>query len=129
MDNSIINEYIKVAEEKFKAAKILFENEMFDDSVSRAYYAVFHCVQAMLLSLGISAESHSGAKNLFGHHFVKTGKIDTKFAKYLKELKDERESGDYGVLTELSEEDAKNALTETEEFITEAKKHLKIDEK
>jgi len=106
----IIKEYIKIAEEKMKTAKILMDNERYDDVVSRAYYAVFHCVQALLASIGVKAETHSGAKDLFGLYFIKNGKMDKKYAKYLKNLKDDREAGDYGIYSLIEENEAQNAI-------------------
>ena len=62
MDKKVISEYLKVAQEKLAAAKLLFENEMYDDAVSRAYYSAFHCAQALLLNEGLKAETHSGVQ-------------------------------------------------------------------
>ena len=59
-------------------------------------------------------------------HFVRSGKIDKKFAKYLKNLKDDREDGDYGILTTIDKEDAKLAIEEAAEFINEIKRILNI---
>ncbi len=126
MVKEVIKEYIKVAEDKFESAKILFGYKKYDDAVSRAYYAVFHCAQALLISAGLKADTHSGVRHLFGLHFIKNGKFDKKFAKYIKNLKDYRESGDYGILSLIEESDASNALKEAEEFISETKKYLEI---
>ena len=121
-----IREYLKTAQDKIGSARILLEHEKFDDAVSRAYYAVFHCVQALLQSEGLKAESHSGARTLFSLHFIKSGKLDRKLAKYFKELKEERESGDYGILSLIDEEDARQSISEAEEFIAETLKYLKL---
>ena len=125
MDKEIIKEYIKTAKDKLDSAKILLENEKYDDAVSRAYYAVFHSAQALLLNEGLKAESHSGVRHMFGLHFIKEGKIDKKFAKYLKDLKEDREAGDYGILSMIEEDDAKEAIVEAEEFLAETEKYLK----
>lgn len=127
MDKEIVKEYLKVADEKLDSAKILLEHKKYDDAVSRAYYAVFHCAQALLINEGLKAESHSGVRHLFGLHFIKKGKFDKKFAKYLKNLKEDRENGDYGILTLIEEEDAEEALSEAEEFVAETKKYLSIE--
>ena len=126
MDKEIIKEYMRTADEKLDSARILLEHKKYDDSVSRDYYAVFHCAQALLLSAGLKAESHSGVRHLFGMHFIKKGKFDKKFAKYLKNLKEDRENGDYGILTMIEEDEAKNALSEAEQFVSETKRFLKV---
>jgi hypothetical protein len=121
----IIRGYLEAAKNKLESAKILLEHKRYDDTVSRAYYAVFHCAQALLISSGIKAESHTGVRQLFGLHFIKEGRFDKKFAKYLKNLKDDRENGDYGIFTLIDEEDAKEAIREAKEFIAETESYLR----
>jgi uncharacterized protein (UPF0332 family) len=93
---------IAKAGEKLNAAQVLIKGGFLDDAISRAYYAIFHAASAVLLSEGISVESHSALKDLFGLHFVKPGKIDRKYGRILSKLKDERETGDYDIYTSLS---------------------------
>ena len=122
----ILRAYIEAARKKLKSAKILFENGSYDDCVSRAYYSVFHCAQSLLISKGLKAETHYGVKLLFGLHFIKTNIFDKKYAKYLKNLKDDREDSDYGIFTLIEKEDAENSIKEAEEFLKETEKYLKI---
>ena len=112
----LIQGYLTRAKEKLKSAKDLFLAEDWSDCVSRAYYCAFHCVQALLLSEGLQATSHQGALNLFGMYFVKNGKFDKRFAKILKNLKDDRENGDYEVFSVIDQETAEETLKEAEEF-------------
>ena len=49
----IISSMILKAQEKCRA-KLLFANGIYDDSVSRAYYAAFHAVSAVLFLNGFS---------------------------------------------------------------------------
>jgi len=122
----VIKEYLRTAGEKLESARILFEHSRFDDAVSRAYYAVFHSAQALLLSIGVRSDSHSGTRHLFGLHFIKSGKFDKRFARYLKKLKDDRENGDYGIFTFIERKEADAALKEAREFFKETKKYLKM---
>jgi len=120
----LIKSYIKKAENKLNVARRLFNSGDFEDSVSRAYYAVFHASQGLLLSEGHKAESHKGVVTLFGLLFIKTGKFRKEFGKYLSNLKDNRESGDYELFSFIDEETAKTALKEAEEFINEVNSYL-----
>lgn len=107
------------ARNKLSVAKKLLDSKAYDDAVSRAYYAVFHAAQAMLLIEGLSADTHHGVVTLFGLHFVKTGKIDKKFGRYLANLKDNRENGDYEIFSTIDEEVAQKAVKEAGEFVAE----------
>jgi hypothetical protein len=126
LSNEIIAEYVNNAEEKLKTALILLKNDRFDDVVSRAYYAVFHCAQALLASIGVKAETHTGVRSLFGFHFIKTKKMAKIYSRYLKNLKDDREVGDYGIYSLIDEADAKNAIIEAQEFLKETKRLLGV---
>lgn len=121
----LIKGYIQKSEKKLIVAKKLLVSGDYEDAVSRAYYSVFHAAQALLLSEGEKAESHKGVVTLFGLLFVKTGKFDRNLGKYLANLKDDRESGDYEVFSYIDAETAEAATTEAEEFIKEAAKYLK----
>ena len=121
---ALINGYIQKAERKLEVAEKLLKSEDYEDSVSRAYYAGFHATQALLLTEGAHAETHKGVVTLFGLLFVKTGKFSKNIGKYLANLKDDRESGDYEVFSYIEKETAETALSEAREFLTGAKLYL-----
>ena len=75
---ALIIGYIQKANKKLEVAEKLLKSSDYDDAVSRAYYAVFHAAQALLLTEGERAETHKGIVMLFGLLFVKTGKFSKK---------------------------------------------------
>lgn len=105
---------IKKAEEKMSAAKSLHKDGFRDDSISRAYYVMFHAGSAALLSEDISVESHSALKDMFGLHLIMQGKIEKKYGRWLNKLKDERENGDYDIYTDFDKEDAESAIVQAD---------------
>jgi len=121
----LVKGYLEKAEKKLKVAEKLLRSDDYEDAVSRAYYAVFHAAQALLLTEGERAETHKGVVTLFGLLFVKTGKFKKDLGKYLANLKDERESGDYEVFSYIDRETAETAIEEAKEFIRETKLYLK----
>lgn len=121
----LIKGYIQKAEGKLGVARRLFASGDYEDAVSRAYYAVYHATQALLLTEGQRAETHRGVITLFGLLFVKTGKFNKNLGKFLANLKDDRESGDYEVFSYIEKETAETALKEAEEFLKESKIYLK----
>ncbi|MDO9288469.1 MAG: HEPN domain-containing protein [Thermodesulfovibrionales bacterium] len=121
----LIKGYIEKAEKKLNVAKKLLESKDYEDAVSRAYYAVYHVAQALLLTEGQRAETHKGVVTLFGLLFVKTGKFSRNMGKHLANLKDDRESGDYEVFSFIDRETADTALKEAKEFLFEGKKYLR----
>ena len=128
MDKAIQNEieaYLRKAEERLEVAKLLNEHAAFEDAVSRAYYAMHHGAQAALLTEGIRAKTHRGLGMLFGFHLVKQGKLPEKLAKYLKNIRDDREESDYDVGSHIDKETCQIAIREAEEFVQEIKIFLK----
>lgn len=108
---------LEKAEQKLAAARTLLVHGHYEDAVSRAYYAVFHAATALLLTEGLTADSHAGLKALFGLRFVQTGLVDRRYAKTLASLMDGREAGDYDVFTAIDPEDARRGLAQAEEFV------------
>lgn len=107
-----------------EVAEKLLKSSDYDDAVSRSYYAVYHAAQALLLTEGERAETHKGIVMLFGLLFVKTGKFSKNIGKYLANLKDDRENGDYEVFSFIDKETAETAISETKQFLKEAKLYL-----
>jgi hypothetical protein len=120
----IVLAYLEKAAKKLAVAKKLLASEDYEDAVSRSYYAAFHATQALLLSEGQKAESHKGALTLFSLLFVKTGKFSKNFGKYLANLKDDRESGDYEIFSYIDQDTAQRALEEAKDFLQESKAYL-----
>jgi uncharacterized protein (UPF0332 family) len=83
---TLIDSYTQKAEKKLGVAEKLFEMREHEDCVSRAYYAVFHAAQALLLTEGQRAEIHKGVVTLFSLLFIKTGKFEKNLAEYLSNL-------------------------------------------
>lgn len=121
---ALIVGYIQKANKKLEVAEKLLKSGDYEDAVSRAYYAVFHATQALLLTEGERAETHKGIVTLFGLLFVKTGKFSKNIGKYLANLKDDRESGDYEVFSYVDKETAEMAISESKEFLKETKLYL-----
>lgn len=86
-----------------------------DEAASRAYYAVFHAVQAVLLTKGLAFSKHSGVKEGFNREFVYTGVFPKEFHTMMERLFRDRNIGDYSydktVDTEASERDIRDAET------------------
>ncbi|WP_420266093.1 HEPN domain-containing protein [Candidatus Magnetominusculus dajiuhuensis] len=123
-DRELIKGYVQKAGKKLEVAKRLFANGDYEDSVSRAYYAVYHAAQGLLLTEGERASTHKGVLTLFSLLFVKTGRFKKNLGKYLSNLKDDRENGDYEIFSFIDEETAETALNEAEEFIKETIAYL-----
>ena len=123
---SLLKASLDKAEDKLETAEMLLKTKKYADAVSRAYYAAFHAAKAVLLTEGLSTNTHHGLMNLFGLHFVKTGKVGKKFGKYLNNLKDDRENSDYDIFSVIDAKVAEAAIKEAKEFVAEMQRYLKV---
>jgi len=116
--------YVESAKEHLSAGKILFENNLYRDSVSRLYYAVYDTVCALLLTKGLAPKTHSGAIRLFALHFVKTGVISVKYSDLFTSIFVSREEADYTRRTTINKERTDEILKAASDFIKMAEKLL-----
>lgn len=98
------------ARQKVAVARYVLAGGYPADAVSPAYYAAFHAAEAALLVEGDEPRSHEGLKSLFGLRFVKPGRLPEELASILRELKDERQNGDYSIFPAITTEEAKRAV-------------------
>jgi len=112
------------AKKALMAAKALLEKQLFEDCVSRAYYAVLHAAKSALSREDIQTESHQAVRKMFGLHLVKTGKIEREYASILIAEQEDREIGDYDIDVEIDEETASKRVWDAEKFINRIEKYL-----
>jgi len=119
-----VNYRIETAYKTYDAAKVLFDNGFYNSSVNRLYYAAFYAVNALLVKNQVFAQTHSGIKNQFSLHFIKTKKLDTKYGRLFSELFDWRQKGDYGNMFDFDLETVESLFQPVIEFLNEIKKLL-----
>ena len=108
---------IKKAQRYLKSAEILLRDKDFDSSVSRTYYAMFYCAEAVLLTKNLSFSSHKGVISAFGEHFVKTGVFPKELGRELNRAFEKRQIGDYEYTSLISNEEAEEILNSGRQFI------------
>ncbi|RLI15859.1 HEPN domain-containing protein [Candidatus Bathyarchaeota archaeon] len=119
-----IKEELETAKRRLEAAKLLFEKDMIEDAVNRAYYAFFHAAKAMLNVLGYDAKTHSGLISEFGLRIIKTELLDKKFGQYFRRAFEMRESSDYEIGIIFSEEEVETLIKNADEFLKKAKEFI-----
>jgi len=125
-DRQDLAEYrIAKARETFKEVSLHIENELWSTAVNRLYYAYFYAVIALLISREIKATTHGGVRQMFGLHFVKTGKIDKELGKFYSDIFDMRQSGDYEDYVEFTKDDVLDLLTPADNLIASIEGILK----
>ncbi len=120
-----IKSLVEKAKKYLRSAEILHKEGDYESSVSRTYYAMFYCAQAMLLTKNLSFSSHKGVISAFGEHFVKTGVFPKEMGRELNRAFEKRQLGDYEYTFVISKKEAEELLESGKKFVNEIVQHLK----
>jgi uncharacterized protein (UPF0332 family) len=93
-------------------------------AASRAYYAMFYVVEALLLGDELEYSSHSALIAAFGERYQKTGRVPAGFHRMLLDAAECRQLGDYEVNVEVSAGLAGEQIENAQRFIDLAQSML-----
>ena len=110
--------------ETFDEVSILVENSLWNTAVNRVYYACFYAVSALLVSNDLNAKTHSGAQQMFGLHFLKTGLIREETGDFFSLLFRMRQKADYEYLVEYERDDVLSIMQPAKDLIAEIEQYL-----
>jgi uncharacterized protein (UPF0332 family) len=108
---------IKKAIRSLNAAKRNIKMGDYDFASSRAYYAAFYAIEAVLLTKELSFAKHSAVISAFNRHFVKVGLFPKEFSKSISRLFRERQIGDYDFGVTITECDAQKDVEAAEAIL------------
>lgn len=115
---------IDKAKEDLRAAEILFENNLFSQSLNRSYYPIFHAVRAVFVYEKFDSRKHSGIISHFNKRYIKEGIFDKEYSKILMGAEKIRNKSDYNDFYIVSREDARNQIMGAEIFIDTMEKYI-----
>jgi len=113
---------VSLAKEKLRAARKLLADGFYRDSISRAYYAMYHLAKAILVLRNKEPYSHKGVKILLASELVKTGLMEKQIFNMFVLAKEKREDADYRELIKITKQDAEKSVSDAEVFIKEGTK-------
>lgn len=116
----LLEGYKKRSKEEIDAARLLSGSHLYAGAVSRAYYACFYSITALLLHEGVETKTHKQLAIEFRKRFIKTGKMDKKFSRILDQLFNTRMLSDYEAMIDLDSEEVERLIVLAEEFVLEA---------
>ncbi|MDI6760956.1 MAG: HEPN domain-containing protein [Candidatus Brocadiaceae bacterium] len=105
-------------------AKQLHKQNHFNDAASRTYYAVFHSLQAILLTKNLSFSKHSAVLSAFNKEFVHGGVFSNDFYTKIIRIFKDRQVGDYAYEMAVSRESSEADVTDAEMIINAIEKYL-----
>jgi len=116
---------VAMAQEKLRAAKKMLESDLYNDTISCAYYAMFYASKALLLALGEDPHKHEGVVSLYGERIAKVGMSDPKYGELLRQAKNLRIRADYEDFFHATRQQSEDAIKNAEDFVNQAQETLK----
>ena len=108
---------IEVAKEDLNSAKLLLEAKSFRGANNRAYYAIFHAINAVHSLNGVSYKKHKDALSNFNKEYVKTEIFPRSIGRRIAEAEEIRHASYYDDFYIATEEEASEQIDLAEEFI------------
>ena len=126
MNSEEVRLYIERANLDLKAAQATLDDGFYGVAVSRAYYAMFYAVGALLASRGLARSKHTAVHAAFGEHFVKTGLIEPQYLRRLVDAFEARSDADYDAAFVGDPARADAAVASAKDFVARVEQLLSL---
>ena len=107
---------METAKDDLRAAKILLDAGEYKAANNRAYYAIFHAINAVHAIAGNGYKRHKDAIANFNKEYVKTEIFPREIGRRIAEAEEIRHASDYDDFYIASKEEAKNQIATEECF-------------
>ncbi|MDD9822707.1 MAG: HEPN domain-containing protein [Gammaproteobacteria bacterium] len=124
MDKRLVLAHWRRARQEAAVSDLALREDIYEPSISSAYYAIMHSANAVLQLRGIVAKSHNAVRNQFGKHLIKTGEIEPVWADFLSQHKVMRWTADYDIEASFGVEQAAQLNAECHQFIERMRRYL-----
>ena len=112
------------AREKLAAAERELTSGFAGEAASRAYYAAFHAITAVLAARGLAFASHAQTIGAFNREFVKTGLFPPETIRQLQRLFEDRQTADYDWVNTVDAETAAADVAAAQALVTACMVHV-----
>ena len=99
------------------ASEILLNEGLFDQSLNRSYYAIFHSVRSLLALDQFDSRKHSGIIAYFNRNYISSGTLDREYSKIIMSAERMRNKSDYDDFFIVSRSDAESQIANAKKFI------------
>jgi uncharacterized protein (UPF0332 family) len=128
-EKHVLIEYrLDQALETIKEVERLIEVNLLNVAVNRIYYGIFYCLNALALKYGFKSSKHLQLIGWFNKDFIKTGLLDIKYGRILRDAFKNRSDGDYIPYTTFDVNDVVKMKDEMKDFIEALTIFIKSDD-
>ena len=108
---------IETAKEDLKSAKILRDAASYKGANNRAYYAIYHAINAVHGMNGVAYKRHKDAIGNFNKEYVKTEIFPREIGRKIASVEEIRHASDYDDFYIATIEEVNEQIAVAEEFI------------
>jgi len=124
-DREILIQYrLNQAGQTINEVSKLIEVGLLNVAVNRIYYGIFYSLTALALKYEYQSSKHFQLMGWFNQNFIKTGHIDVKYGKILRDAFKNRSDEDYAPFIIFEKEDVLDMLSDMIDFIERIKSFL-----
>ena len=116
---------LETAKNDLKSARALFAMEDYRGANNRAYYAIFHAINAVHAINGKAYKRHKDAVANFNKDYVKTSVFPREMGRKIGQAEEIRHASDYDDFYIASKEESEKQLLTADEFIIMAEKYCR----
>ena len=116
-DRSVIAALLMKSHQRLDAARILCTEGHYEDSINRAYYAMYLAALALLYRKGVEVKTHAGLISAIGSEYVKTGELAPEHGRALNLIEELREEVDYTICREIMREEVVSVMNKATGFV------------
>ena len=116
---------LRKAEKLVEDADKEFRMGLYERCCSTAYYAMFHAAKALIIGINEDTRTHRGTIYAVWKNKERLGLREDDCSK-LSRAFDLREESDYGIIRQISKDEAESVLKDAKEFVEKAKRILKL---
>lgn len=114
---------IESSKEDLKSAKILLNAEAYKAANNRAYYAIFHAINAIHALTGVVYKRHKDAVANFNKEYIRTEIFPRRIGRQIASAEEIRHASDYDDFYIASREESERQVAAADEFIQLAEKY------
>jgi len=112
--SEILMPYLLKAELYLKIAKNNLTTDLPAGAITPSYYCFFWVVRGLLYEKGIVTKRHSGVREMFSLHYIKTGEIPIQFSEDFSVLFDRRQFADYDLDSDFPQDEVEHLVAMAE---------------
>lgn len=117
-DRQVLIEYrLSQAEQTILEVEKLIEIDLLNVAVNRIYYGMFYCLNALAIQDEFQSSKHLQLIGWFNQTYIKTGMIDVKYGRILRDAYKNRSDGDYAPFIVFGKEDVVSMVDGLKDFV------------